>query len=318
MPNKLPGILFILLPAMKPQKILITGSNGLLGQKLVYRLAERPDVELIATARGENRLLKKDGYRYYDADITDFDSLNKVINAEKPDHIIHTAAMTNVDACESEKELCRRINVDAVQNIAEQCDLYNIHLVHLSTDFIFNGTHGPLDEEEKPDPLSYYGWSKLDAEHIVMGMKAPWAILRTVLVYGIVDNMSRSNIVLWVKQSLEAGKSIKVVDDQFRTPTYAEDLAQGCELAALKHATGVYNISGNEFMSIYELVQKVAEHYHLDKKLIERTDSRSLNQPARRPPRTGFMIDKAVRELGYTPTPFTKSLQLMDDQMAAI
>lgn len=298
--------------------ILITGSNGLLGQKLVYRMAGRPDVRLIATARGANRLVKTDGYTYEDADITAPERLQRVIDQYRPDSIIHTAAMTNVDACETEQEACRLANVEAVRFLARACDAASIHLVHLSTDFIFDGSHGPLDETAEPAPLSFYGQSKLDAEHIVQAMKAPWAILRTVLVYGITDSMSRSNIVLWVKQNLEQGKAIHVVDDQFRTPTFAEDLAQGCDLAAMQGARGIYNISGPDFMSIYELACRVADHYGLDKSLIRRSSSSALNQPARRPPRTGFIIDKARRELGYRPHGFEESLALMDEQISAI
>jgi dTDP-4-dehydrorhamnose reductase len=297
------------------KKILITGTNGLLGQKLVYRMAGRADIDLVATARGGNRLLLTEGYRYYDADVTDYEEIIAVINKEKPDCIIHTAAMTNVDACESQQQECRAANVDAVQNLCIQAQQHNIHLVHVSTDFIFDGKNGPYDETATPNPLSFYGQSKLDAEKAVMKLSTPWAILRTVLVYGITDNMSRSNIVLWVKNNLEAGKTIRVVDDQFRTPTFAEDLAQGCELAALQGATGIYNISGADFMSIYDLAVRVADHYKLDKNLIERSTSEGISQPAKRPLRTGFIIDKAVKELGYRPTPFEESLDEMDRQM---
>jgi dTDP-4-dehydrorhamnose reductase len=185
----------------------------------------------------------------------------------------------------------------------------------LSTDFIFDGTHGPLTEEEKPNPLSYYAETKLEAENIVMASKLNWAIARTVLVYGIVDNMSRSNIVLWVKQNLEQGKIINVVDDQFRTPTLAEDLADGCILIALKKAEGIFNISGKDFMSILELANKVADYYHLDKSLIKPSKSADIKQPAKRPPRTGFIIDKARKVLGYNPHSFEEGIKLMEEQI---
>jgi len=307
------GLYFNIFAGMK--RILVTGANGLLGQKLVYRLKWMNNAECIATAKGENRLLNQEGYTYYDMDITNAEDVRKVIEETKPHYIIHAAAMTNVDACETEKELCKKINVDAVQTIASLCDELNIHLIHVSTDFIFNGEEGPYSETAKPAPLSYYGWSKLEAENIVLQMKAPAAILRTVLVYGIVDNMSRSNIVLWVKNSLEQGKDINVVNDQFRTPTFAEDLAEGCLLAVYKNATGIYNISGNELMSIFDIAQKVADHYALNKSLIHSTDSSTLNQPAKRPPKTGFIIDKAIKDLGYAPTSFIESMKIMDEQI---
>lgn len=304
------------------QKILITGSNGLLGQKLVYKLKNNPALQLIATARGENRLVNKEGYIYEALDITNEADVQRVLSAYKPDAIIHTAAMTNVDACESDREGALLLNttavkylVDTLETLRKQDAAYDPHFVHLSTDFIFDGTHGPLDENEKPNPLSYYAETKLWAEEIVEKSSLSWAIARTVLVYGIVDNMSRSNIVLWVKGNLEQGKTINVVDDQFRTPTLAEDLADGCILMAQQRARGIYNISGKDYMSILELAHIVADYYKLDKSLIKPSKSADIKQPAKRPPITGFIIDKAVRELGYTPHSFVEGIQIVEEQV---
>jgi dTDP-4-dehydrorhamnose reductase len=303
-------------------KILITGSNGLLGQKLVYKLRGNKTHTCIATGRGANRLVKQDGYTYAELDITNRASVKKVFEEFKPEVVINTAAMTNVDACETDRENCWLMNTTAVEYqvevlkemmLADQS--YKPHFIHLSTDFIFDGTHGPLDENEKPNPLSYYAESKLAAENIVMASNLHWAIARTVLVYGIVDNMSRSNIVLWVKSNLEQGKTINVVDDQFRTPTLAEDLADGCLLIAEKRATGVYNISGKDFYSILELARTVADYYGLDKSLIKPSKSADIKQPAKRPPVTGFIIDKAIRDLGYAPHSFTEGIRLLEEQI---
>lgn len=303
-------------------KILITGSNGLLGQKLVYKLRNKPNVICIATARGENRLVKQDGYVYESLDITDKKNVETVLAKHLPDVVINTAAMTNVDACETERDACWLLNVTAVENQVKTLeDLksknknYNSHFIHLSTDFIFDGTHGPLDENEKPNPLSYYAESKLASEKVVQASKLDWAIARTVLVFGIVDNMSRSNIVLWVKSNLEQGKIINVVDDQFRTPTLAEDLADGCILIAEKKARGIYNISGKDFYSILELANTVAEYYGLDKSLIKPSKSADIKQPAKRPPVTGFIIDKAINDLGYNPHSFTEGIKILEDQI---
>lgn len=300
------------------KKILVTGSNGLLGQKLVYKLKERTDVELIATARGENRLLDQAGYQFLSMDICNRQNVDEVIDQVKPDHIIHTAAMTQVDDCELDHEACDKANVDAVQYIVDAAERNNSHLVHISTDFIFNGEEGPYDEEGVADPLSYYGNAKWKGEQIVQNSKLRWAILRTVLVYGIVDNMSRSNIVLWAKGALEKGNPINVVDDQFRSPTLAEDLADGCILAVDKNAEGIYNISGKDQYSIIDLVRTVADYYGLDKSLINPVSSETLNQPAKRPPITGFILDKARRELGYDPHGFTEGIAIMEKQMEAM
>ncbi len=296
-------------------KILVTGSNGLLGQKIIYQLLHQQNHQIIAIGKGENRLQQQNGYTYFNVDISHFESFNNIIQNEKPDAIIHTAAITNVDLCEIEHELCRKVNVDAVQNLATICDQLNIHLIHLSTDFIFDGTAGPYDENAIPNPLSFYGHSKNDAETIVLKMRAPWAIIRTVLVFGITDGMSRSNIVLWVKNSLNEGKTIHVVNDQYRTPTLAEDLAQGCILAAEQKATRIFNISGPDMMNIYELACRVADYFQLDKTLIQQTDSTSLNQPAKRPPKTGFIIQKAEKILGYKPHRFEDSITLLEEQI---
>lgn len=296
-------------------KILITGSNGLLGQKLIDLYKNNSEYELIATARGENRYSDKNGYTYESLDITNAEEVAQIIAKHQPEVVINTAAMTNVDICESEKEACDQLNIDAVKYLVNACNIYHVHFVQVSTDFIFDGTHGPLLETEKPNPVSYYGLSKLRGEEEVINNAKSWSILRTVLVYGIVSDMSRSNIVLWAKGALESGKSINVVSDQFRTPTLAEDLAMGCKLAADKKAQGVFNISGSDFMSIYDLVYKVADFWKLDKNLLNMSTSEGIKQPAKRPPITGFILDKARKELGYNPHTFEQGLAILNEQL---
>ncbi len=300
------------------KRILVTGSNGLLGQKIISGYKNDDSIELIATARGENRMINKAGYGYREMDITNRDQVFEVLSEIQPAVVINTAAMTNVDACELDHEACDLLNVTAVQYLADACNELNIHLIHLSTDFIFDGKNGPYREDDDADPLSYYGESKLKSEEIVKGCTCPWSIVRTVLVIGITEGMSRSNIVLWAKGALENGETINVVNDQFRTPTLAEDLADGCMLIAKKGATGIYNISGKDFMSIYELVQHVAEYWNLNKDLIMTSTSEKLNQPAKRPPVTGFQLDKAMDELGYEPHSFKEALAVIESQIEQV
>jgi len=297
-------------------KILVTGSNGLLGQKLVYNLVNDSSIILIATARGENRLMLQNGYQYEPLDISNKIEVEQIVVKYKPDCIIHTAAMTNVDACEEDPINCKILNTDSVQFFVEAVEKYSplTHFIHLSTDFIFDGEEGPYNEEAKANPVSIYGHSKWNAEKIVQQSKINWSIVRTIIVYGITDNMSRSNLVLWAKQNLENQIEINVVDDQFRSPTLAEDLAEGCILIAKKKAYGVYNISGPETQSILDLVYTVADYFNLDKKYIKPVSSKSLNQPAKRPPRTGFILDKARRELGYSPHSFVEGIKIVMDQ----
>ncbi len=300
------------------KKILLTGSNGLLGQKLVELVALYPEYELIATSRGENRLSNKQGYTYHPLDITDKADVEMVMEKFKPEFVINSAAMTNVDQCETQKDECWQLNVRAVEYIAEACQKHNSFLLHVSTDFIFDGENGPYNEEAIPKPISYYGTSKLAAERILMKSKINWAIARTVLVYGIAEDMSRTNIVLWVKKSLEDKKTIQVVNDQWRTPTLAEDLAMGCFLIIKKQATGIYNISGSDFLSPYQMAIKTAEYFNLDKQYIVESDSKKFTQPAKRPPKTGFIIDKAVKDLGFKPHTFNEGIAVLARQVSVL
>jgi dTDP-4-dehydrorhamnose reductase len=297
-------------------KILITGANGLLGQKLITLLQQQPDVQFVATAhrplvfpllKGKFQLL----------DISNQEQVNEVLAHTKPDVIINTAAMTNVDRCETEQEACWQANVTSVQYLIEACQQHHIHLIHVSTDFIFDGKEGPLDETAVPAPVNFYGESKLAAEKLIQESSISWCILRTVLVYGVSTDMSRSNIVLWVKKSLEEGKTINVVNDQWRTPTLAEDLAMGCWLAAKKKARGIYHISGKDFLSPYDIAIKTARFFKLNESLINPTDSTQFKQPARRPLKTGFILDKAIRDFGYAPKSFEEGLAVLASQLNA-
>lgn len=295
-------------------RILVTGCNGLLGQKLVELILLQRDSYLIATAKSK---LIPDLHRgeFHLVDVTKVNEIAEVFSKTKPDVVINTAAMTQVDQCETEKEKCWLTNVTAVEFMVEACKKNKVHLVHVSTDFIFDGTHGPLDENEKPNPISYYGESKLAGELAIQKSSIDWAILRTVLVYGVTKDMSRSNIVLWVKKNLEDGKTINVVNDQWRTPTLAEDLAMGCYLAAKKKVKGIFNVSGDEMMTPYDIAIATADFFKLNKSLIQQTDSTKFTQPAKRPPKTGFIIEKAKRELGYRPHTFKEGLSILAKQI---
>jgi len=294
--------------------ILVTGANGLLGQKLVRLLASNPALHTIATARQPLYQSIK-GVSFHHLDITNPQQVQQVLALTKPDAVIHTAAATQVDWCEQHPEACFQINTRAVTYLLEACQTIGTAFFQLSTDFIFNGKHGPLDEGALPDPINIYGHSKLQAEQAVMRANLPWCIIRTVLVYGVAQPMSRSNIVLWVKESLEQGKPIQVVTDQKRTPTLAEDLAMGCYLALTKQARGIYHISGEEMMSPYDIALQTARFFALDDRLISPADSSSFRQPAKRPPITGFIIDKAKNELGYQPHSFIQGLEIVRQQL---
>jgi dTDP-4-dehydrorhamnose reductase len=296
-------------------KILVTGANGLLGQKLSALLLEDNAVYPVLTSRGK---LAFPVYRgeFRSMDIIKKDEVDRVLQETRPDVVINTAAMTLVDQCETNQDACWGANVTAVENLIAACQSIGAHLIHVSTDFIFDGSEGPLDETALPNPVNFYGKSKAAAEQLLINSQINWSILRTVLVYGITIDMARSNIVLWVKENLEQGKPIRVVNDQWRTPTLAEDLAQGCYLAAIKKATGIFNISGKDFITPYDIALATAKFFNLNSALISSTNSNEFKQAARRPLKTGFVIEKARKQLGYEPHSFDGGLQLLAQQIA--
>ena len=296
-------------------KILITGSNGLLGQKLLHKLRVDNNVELIATSKGTNRVSEKNNYTYFDLDITNENSVAKLILEKKPDVVINTAAMTNVDLCEENKSECDALNVEAVQYLTDACEKMDAHLIQISTDFIFDGEDGPYKETDKPNPLSYYGLSKLKSENILKQSNCDWTILRTIIVFGVGENLSKGNIVLWAKGALAKGDPLNIIDDQFRAPTLAEDLADICILAAKKKAFGIFNASGKDIMSIYEIVERIAKHYGNSTDNLNKISTATLKQKAGRPPKTGFILDKSRKELGYNPHSFEECLTIIDNQL---
>lgn len=298
-------------------KVLITGANGLLGQKLVNLYENNNDIEVIAAARGANRN-PFGSYTYEQMDVTVRSEVDKIISKHTPDVVINTAAMTHVDECELNPEACQKLNVDAVSHLIDACKKTGSFLIHLSTDFIFDGEDGPYKEDDLPNPLSKYAESKLESEKLLVASEVKFAIVRTMLVYGIVHDMSRSNIILWVKKSLEEKQLIKVVNDQWRTPTLAEDLAKGCALIAEKQAEGIWHISGKDLLTPYEMAIATAEFFDLDKALIEKADGSIFTQPAKRPPKTGFILDKARRELGYEPVSFKEGIAILKSQLAHV
>lgn len=301
-----------LMPSKK--KIFITGANGLLGQKLVEQLIQKGEFEVIASGKGPSRL-GGSGFKYVSLDISDSDQVNQVIGEIQPEVILHGAAITNVDTCELNKEACYEVNVKATEYLVLAGERVKSHFIYVSTDFIFSGETGPLDETAIPAPVNYYGETKLESERFVMKHSSKWAIARTVLVYGIANDLSRSNIILWVKSSLEAGNEIQVVDDQFRTPTLAEDLATGCILIAEQSAKGIFHISGSDFLSPYQMAIMTADFFGLDKTLIKRADSSTFTQPAKRPLITGFIIEKARKELGFDSKTFKEGIAILANQI---
>ena len=223
--------------------------------------------------------------------------------------------MTNVDLCEDEKQACNSLNVDAVGYLADVCAVIDAHLIQISTDFIFDGEDGPYKETDMPNPLSYYGLSKLKSEQLLQSHSVKWTVLRSIIVFGVGENLTKGNIVLWAKDALDKGDPLNIIDDQFRAPTLAEDLADICILAAKKKALGIFNASGKDIMSIYEIVERVAKYYLSSTDNLNKISTATLNQRAVRPPKTGFILDKSRNELGYNPHSFEECLDIIDKQL---
>ncbi|MCJ0742421.1 SDR family oxidoreductase [Pedobacter montanisoli] len=297
------------------KKILVTGSNGLLGQKLTDYILSLDNLQLIATGKGKNRVFADGNYTYEEMNICDIEQVSQVLRKHKPDTLIHAAAITNVDTCHADRELCQKVNVEATANLIALCEELAIHFIYISTDFVFDGKAGPYKETDLPNPVSYYGESKLEGERLTQQMKGKWAIVRTILVYGILKDMSRSNIVLWAKNALLSNTAVNVVNDQWRMPTLAEDLAWASVAVAEKEAEGIFHISGPDMMRIADIVYKVADFWNLDKSLIKEVSSATLNQEAKRPLKTGFILDKAMTELNYRPHSFEDGLALVRKQL---
>lgn len=292
-------------------KILVTGANGLLGQQLVELLLQE-GYTVIALGRGESRLSfeSHNSLTYYNADITNAEHTAAIIAKETPVVIVHAAAMTQVDECQLNQSACESVNVYATAALLSAAETSCHQFIYISTDFVFDGEQGDYKEDDHLNPISWYGFTKVQAESMVETSDIDWTIIRTCLVYGKTTG-GRSNIISWVKQSLSSGKPIKVVNDQWRTPTYVGDLAKSILLVIQKKATGIYHISGKDKLTPYDMALKTAAFYQLDASLIEKVDASTFTQPARRPPKTGFDITKARTELGYEPLSFDEGLAAM-------
>ena len=292
-------------------KVLITGANGLLGQKLV-EFCINDGLDFSATSSGENRNPNCPSSNYSEMDITNEENVESVINEYGPTHIIHTAAITNVDYCELNPKECVQVNVTATQLLADICHKRNVHFQFLSTDFVFDGVKGNYAEEDTVNPISIYGKSKADAEtYLLDGEFSNWSVVRTIIVYGKGNNLSRTNLIIWAKESLEKGLEMKIIDDQFRAPTFVDDLAIACITILKKDKAGIFNIAGPSTYSVFEIVRKIAFHFSYSIENIERISTETLNQPAKRPPKTGFDLAKAKKELNYFPRTIEESLNLI-------
>jgi dTDP-4-dehydrorhamnose reductase len=286
-------------------KILITGANGFLGQHLGLHLAGK-GFEVCATNRGVCKIPLRENIIYEEVELTKSETVSRLLDYHKPQVVIHTAAMSKPDECNEHKELCLASNVQATKNLLQ---FPVTHFIYISTDFIF-GENGPHGENEIPAPLNFYGESKLMAEGEVKNSGIPYSIVRPVFIYGKTWNGLRPTFLHWVKNNLEQGKSIKVVSDQSRTPTYVEDICNGIYSIIDKKATGDFHLAGKNILSPYEMAIATANTLGLDASLIQNVTSETFPEPVHRAKRSGLKIDKAIRELDYNPVSFEEGVRL--------
>ncbi len=281
------------------KRVLITGANGLLGQQLIKAFRDQYDVHALGL-QAEPRL-PDENFHYHQGDITERQKLRALVQELVPKFIVNAAAFTDVDGSETQREACWRVNVTGVENLVYAAQKVDSRLIHVGTDYVFDGKNGPYREEDRPNPLGFYARSKLAGENALINSKANYAIARTMVLYGAGDEI-RPNFVTWLIQQLRNGKTVRIVDDQFGNPTLASELARALRVLAESDAAkqDIYHISGSEVIDRYHFAVKIAEVFDLDAGLIQPIKTGDLKQASPRPLRSGFDISKAVRELGIT------------------
>lgn len=295
-------------------RILICGSNGLLGQTLSLRLSDNTLYEVLNTSRERSFVFDDRLFDYTQLDITQKGDVKSLVSSFQPSVIINAAAATNVDWCETHREEAWNVNVVGVENLVEASRKVGARLIHVSTDYVFDGKSGPYAEDAQPNPISYYGKAKLASENAVRSGGIPYAIVRTIVLYGSGINV-KSNFALWVINSLRAGQRIRCVDDQISNPTHVNDLT----LAMLKifemNRCGLYHVCGGERISRYDFAVQVAQVFGLDGSLIDRIKTSQLQQLAPRPMITGFITLKAESELGVKLMNVREGLTLLKSEL---
>ena len=294
-------------------KVLLTGSNGLLGQAITSIFSRESDIELIQTSAEEKSYLDY-GYPYKTLDITVKEDVKKIIEFYEPEIIINCAAYTNVDKCETERELSWKINVDGVKNLIIAARRSDSKIIHFSTDYIFDGKNGPYSEISVPNPISFYGREKLASENSLVTSDIKFTIIRTLVLYGIGNNV-KSNFALWMLEELRNNRPVNIVTDQISNVTMIDDLAFGTLKIAEKGCTGIYNIAGSDILSRYDFAMKMCEVFKLNKDLVKPITTASLNQPAPRPLKSGLITLKMESELGFRTMDSLEGLRLLKVQL---
>jgi dTDP-4-dehydrorhamnose reductase len=273
----------------RKRKLLVTGASGLLGSRMVEPAKHNYEVIPLHNTRP----LHSNSLRL---DITNLSEVLSLFNKLKPHMVIHTASETNVDKCETQKEQAWRINVEGTRNIAFACSKVGAKLVYISTDYVFDGEKGNYTEQDKPNPINYYGVTKFEGESQVVQHCKNYVILRTSVLYGW--HPWKQNFVTWVINSLKQNKELTVVEDHYNTPTLADNLAEMALEAVQKDLRGLYHASGSQRISRYEFAKQTAKIFNLDQNLVKPIKMSQLTAwIAKRPKDSSLNTDKIQKQL---------------------
>ena len=282
------------------KKILIIGANGFTGRQILNDLSVHTQYKVTGCSLHPDILPNDAGkYRFIETDIRNEANI-------KPDVVINCSALSVPDYCETHHEEAYLTNVTAVSQLAVFCEEYKSRFIHLSTDFVFDGKINEdagllYTEEDIPAPVNYYGYTKWKGEEKVAETCSSYAIVRVAIVYGRALPGQHGNIVQLVMNRLKAGQEIRVVSDQWRTPTYVGDVSDGVQRLIAHPTNGIFHICGVECMSIAEIAYQVADYMGLDHSLIHPVTTEEMNETTPRPRFSGMSIDKARTMLGYKP-----------------
>ena len=281
-------------------KIMILGANGFTGRRILKRLSFKHQV-LACSLHPD--ILPEEGYEFHILDMQNVDATDALLNNFRPDVIINASAMSVVDYCEQHPEEAYALNVTAVKHLAEYSQSNSCRLIHLSTDFVFDGTATEAyTETDTTNPINYYGKTKQWSEEVIEQACTNYAIARIEVVYGKPFTGQHGNIVHLVKTRLQNGQSIRVVSDQFRSPTWVEDIARAIESLLSDKYQGIYHICGGETMSVADIAYRVAKHFGLDTSLIQPVTTDEMNEATPRPLFSPMNTEKALKEFGYQPS----------------
>jgi dTDP-4-dehydrorhamnose reductase len=249
---------------------------------------------------------------YRSVQLDDPEAVARLLEEVQPQWVIHTAAITNVDRCETEREEARRVNLELVDILVTCCKAADIGLVQLSTDYVFSGDDGPYGEDAEPRPLSYYGQLKLESERLVLESGIRGIVLRTLWLYGYLPR-TRPNLVTWPLAALHRGEALRIVDDQWGNPTFATDLAEALIDLCRGEGTGVFHMGGADFMTRHQMVEQLGAFFGLDTAGVEPIKTTDAGQSAPRPRRSGLSSDRLTATLGRRPMTLEQGLTRMSE-----